>query len=310
MSSANYNQPRLRPYATNPAYWPLLIGLGLLWCLCKLPWSLQYALGCGLGNLLFMLGKRRRHIADTNLRACFPELNDKQRIQLTKAHFRSVGVSLFEFGMAWWASDNTLNRLAHVHGMEHLQQALDKGNGVILLSAHFTCLELAGRLLSLFAPFHIMYRANENPVVEYFMQKNRALHFNKAIRRNDVRNMIKSLKGGHAVWYAPDQNFTQKNSVFVDFFNVPAATNTATSRLAKMSGAAVVPFFPIRRADGRSYDLTILPALEDFPGDNPTDDATRINQLIEEQVRLAPEQYLWVHRRFKSRPEGEHDFYR
>lgn len=220
-----------------------------------------------------------------------------------------MALGFIEFGIAWWASEKSLNNRSTLHGQEYLQAAKNKGNGVILLSAHFTCLELGGRLLSCHEPFNVMYRPNENPVIEYFMQNNRIRHFEKAIRRDDIRNMVKSLKAGNLVWYASDQNFTQKNSVFADFFNVPAATNTATSRLARLSGAAVVPFFAIRKPDGKGYDLNILPALEDFPSEDPAQDAIKINQIIEAQVRKAPEQYLWVHRRFNSRPDGRSDFY-
>lgn len=220
-----------------------------------------------------------------------------------------MGMSFLEVVSGWWLSERRLKNRVQIHGLEHLQTALDQGNGVILLSAHFTCLEIGGRLLSLFAPFHVMYRSHENPVIEFAMRNNRELHFDKAIPRDNVREMIKSLRHGKAVWYASDQNYGHKNSVFADFFGVPAATNTATSRLAKITGATVIPFFPIRNTAGTGYTLQLLPALENFPSDETISDASRINQLIAEQIRKAPEQYLWVHRRFKDRPEGQKSVY-
>jgi len=220
-----------------------------------------------------------------------------------------MGISFLEVVSGWWLSDRRLKNRVEIYGLEHLQTALDQGNGVILLSAHFTCLEIGGRLLSLYAPFHVMYRSHENPVIELAMRYNRDHHFEKAIPRDNVREMIKSLKQGKAVWYASDQNYGHKNSVFADFFDVPAATNTATSRLAKITGATVIPFFPIRNSSGTGYTLNLLPPLDHFPTDDPIVDASRINRLIADQIRKAPEQYLWVHRRFKDRPAGEKNVY-
>lgn len=220
-----------------------------------------------------------------------------------------MGISIMEVVSGWWAPAKRLKKLVTINGLDYLETALNQGTGVILLSAHFTCLEIGGRLLSLYAPFHVMYRSNENPVVEMFMRKNRELHFEKAIPRDNVREMLNSLKQGKAVWYASDQNFGHKNSVFADFFGVPAATNTATSRLAKLSGASVIPFFPVRRPDGKGYDLNLLPPLDNFPSGDALIDAMRINKLIEDQIRKAPEQYLWMHRRFKDRPGGVDNVY-
>jgi KDO2-lipid IV(A) lauroyltransferase len=252
---------------------------------------------------------RRRHIAETNIRLCFPELTPRARARLVRDHFASLGISMLEVAMGWWASERRLRTLGQVQGLEHLQQALAHGKGVILLSAHFTCLELGGRLLALHAPFHVMYRPHENPVLEHVQRSNREAHFERAIPRDDPRAMLRSLKQNKAVWYAPDQNYGHKHSVFAPFFGVPAATSTATARLARVSGAAVVPFFPIRRGDGRGYDLTLLPALEDFPSDDVAADTARINRLIEDHVRKAPEQYLWAHQRFKDRPAGSPALY-
>ena len=181
---------------------------------------------------------------------------------------------------------------------------------MILLSAHFTSLEIGGRLLALRAPFHVLYREHKNPVFESVMRRARERHFEKAIPREDMRGLLRSLKENRAVWYAPDQNYGGEHSVYVPFFGVPAATITTTSRIARISGAAVVPFFPRRLGHGRGYRLILHPPLEDFPGEDPAADAARINRLIEAEIRKAPEQYLWVHRRFKTHPDGKNVLYR
>jgi KDO2-lipid IV(A) lauroyltransferase len=288
----------------HPRFWLTWAGVAILWMLAKLPFPAQLWFGTLLGRLFLAVSKRRRHIASVNLHLCFPELDEAEQEKLLKKHATSIGMSLIEIGMGWWIPEKRLAKLSEIDGLEHLQKALASGKGVILLSAHFTCLEVGGRLLAQHVPFHVMYRSNENPVVEHFMQRNRQTHFEKAIPRDDVRGMLKSLKEGKAVWYAPDQNFGHKNSIFAPFFGVPAATNTATARLARLSGAVVVPFFPKRKEDGSGYQLTLLPPLEDFPSSDIEQDTIRINQLIEQQVRRAPDQYLWMHRRFKDRPEG------
>lgn len=284
-------------------YWPTHIGLGLLWLICHgLPYTAIVRLGKWLGRLVMRVSGRRRHIAETNLTLCFPEQSQEERSELLARHFESLGVGLLTTGMAWWSSDRRLRSLAEIEGLEHLQQVIAMGKGAILLSAHFSDLEMSGRLLSLFHPFAVMYRTHENPVIEQAFRRNRELRFSAAISRGDVRQMIKTLKRNQAVWYAPDQSYSDPNSTLAPFFDVPASTNLGTSRLAKVSGAPVVPFFGYRLAGSQGYRLVILPPLADFPSDDVAADTARINKVIEAAVREAPEQYFWVHRRFKNRP--------
>ncbi len=301
------------PASTLSLFTPRLLltrlGLGLMWCVAQLPFGLQRMLGQGLGWLLRVSARRRRHITRVNLALCFPERSNAQRETLLRAHFQSLGMAIVETAMCWWTPSRRLQPLLQLTGLEHLQAALQAGRGVILLSAHFTTLEIGGRLLSLRTPFHVLYRAHKNPVFEAVMKRAREAHFDTAIARDDMRGMLRSLKANMPVWYAPDQDFGREQAVFVPFFGIPAATLTATSRLARISGAAVVPFFPRRLPDGRGYALELLPALTDFPSADERADAARINTLIEAQVRNTPEQYLWAHRRFKTRPEGEADVY-
>lgn len=294
----------------SPRYWPLWAGIGLLWCLTRLPYRWQLAAGRQLGRFTYRLAKRRRRIANINLKLCFSELDETQRHLLLRRHFESLGMGLLEMLSAWWLPDATLKPLGHIQGLEHLQAALKKGKGVILLSAHFTSLEIGTRFLIMHTAVHATYRPHENPLIEYFMQKSRYIRAEKAIPREAVREMLRSLKQNKPLWFAADQNFGHKNSVFADFFGTPAATNTAASRLAHISGAAVVPFFTQRLESNKGYKVILQPALEQFPSGDTVQDALRMNQLIEAQVREAPEQYLWVHRRFKDRPEGEENVYK
>lgn len=275
-----------------------------------LPYRWQLRLGSALGRLLYLALPSRRRIARINLRLAFPELSEREREHRVRRVFRSAGISVFESGLSWWGSRQRLEPLAHLTGMEHLQAAIRRGRGVILLSAHMTSLEIGGRLLSFHQPFQVMYKRQRNPLFEVVLKRARERHYRRAVQRHDVRGMIRGLKDNMVCWYAPDQDFGRRNSVFVPFFGVPTATVTATSRFAALTGAAVVPFFPRRREDGSGYDLILLPALEGFPSGDELEDTARISRLIEEQVRGAPDQYLWLHRRFRTRPKGEKGLYR
>lgn len=285
------------------------IGLGLLRLGVKLPFRWQLALGRLIGWLAFKLGKRRRYIAARNIELCFPELNAQQQLEMLKRHYENVGISLFEVAQCWWGDAKRLAPLCHIEGLQHLQQAQAEGKGVLLLSAHFTCLEIGGRLLALHHPFAVMYKPQRNPVLESAMRESRATHFQRAIEKTDLRSLVRTLKEGKACWYAPDQDPSYHRAVFANFFGISTATVPAASRIAAMSNAKVLPFFAIRRDDDSGYDLRILPALDNFPGADVESDAQRINTLIEQQVRRAPAQYLWMHRRFKTRPPGQPSLY-
>ncbi len=293
----------------HPRYWLLWIGIGLFWSLIQLPHQWRLTVGRQLGHLVYFFAKRRKQIALKNLKLCFPNLSYTEYQQLLYQHFESLGMGLLEMLSAWWLPDQRLKTLGHIEGLEHLQAALAQGKGVILLSAHFTSLEIGTRFLTMHFPIHATYRPHENPLIEYFMKRSRELRAEKAIARDAVRDMLRSLKTNKLLWFAVDQNYGHKNSVFAPFFGVPAATNTATARIAKMSGASVVPFFTQRLPNNQGYRVILQPALENFPTQDTTQDATCVNHLIEMQTKVAPEQYLWVHRRFKDRPNGEENFY-
>ncbi len=294
----------------HPRYWPTWLALGLLRIFEPLPFAVLVWLGSSLGRLLPLLPLSFVRIARRNLELCLPELSRAERERILVKHFQSVGIGIFETAMSWWSSDARIRKLTRLEGEEHLQAALARGRGAILLSAHFTTLEIGARTLCVRMPTNIMYRPTKNEVLERFLMRNRGRQAKRAIPRDDVRTLITSLKNNEPVWYAPDQSYRKKGAEMVPFFNIPAATNTATSRLARMTGAAVLPYFPERLPGSQGYRMTIQPALDNFPTDNPAEDARTFNALIEAHVRKVPAQYLWIHRRFKGITAGYPDYYK
>jgi Kdo2-lipid IVA lauroyltransferase/acyltransferase len=250
----------------------------------------------------FYLIPIRRHVVFVNLRLCFPEKSEREIRALARAHYDSLALGLFETCLGWWADARRLPSHRLVGG-EHLSEALALGKGVVLLTAHFTTLELCARMMTGYFKFGGLYRDPNNPVLAGVMRGQRERHMAIAVHFNDLKGLIRALRAGHAIWYAPDQGKRTKQTEILPFFGVPAITNTATSKLAEMTGSPVVPYFGRRDADG-SYTLTILPPLDRFPTPDAAADAIRINRLIEEYVRLAPDQYFWVHKRFKARGAG------
>jgi KDO2-lipid IV(A) lauroyltransferase len=292
-----------------PRYWALWLGLALLRLACLLPYRCQLWLGRRLGGLLRRLLPRRRRVAARNLALCFPALDEGAREQLLREHFASLGIALFELGLAWWASERLLDRLVRIEGLEHLLAAQAAGQGVVVLSGHFPAIEFTGRLARRSLPgLAALYRPHENPFIDQLLRRGRE-RAGRLIPKDSMRQLLRALRTGAPVWYAPDQAHRRQHSALVEFFGVPAMTNTALTQLVKLSGARVVPYLPRRRADGSGYDVRILPALEDFPGESPEADALRVNRLFEEHIRLAPDQYYWVHRRFKGRPPPLPDAY-
>lgn len=287
-----------------PRYWPTWLAIMAFWCLTRLPYGIQVWLGRALGRLMYRLVRYRRHITEVNIKLCFPELSEREHTSLVKRNFESMGIAMFEMGMSWWSSERKLKRLVRVEGMENLDKALAQGNGAVLLSAHFTTMEIGGRLLSMFTPFQILYRGHTNAALEYVISHGRNQFGCKAILRDNLLGLRRSLKQNIPVWYAPDQDFGIGKGTFAPFFGIPAATITVTSTLAKMVNSPVVPFVQTRLPGSQGYILKLYPALENFPGESPEMDTRRINEFLEARIREHPEQYLWAHRRFKTRPEG------
>lgn len=300
-------RPGFKSALLHPRYWPMWFGLGLLWLTIRLPYRVLLGLGRLVGWGMYHLMGERREIARINLELCFPQWSQAERDRVLRENFASNGIALFEMAMAWWWPPQRLAKLARIEGLEHLQQAAAEGQGVVLMSLHFTTLEIGAALLGQQATIDGMYREHKNAAFDYVQRRGRERHNADAIavEREDVRSMLKSLRKGRGIWYAPDQDYGRKASVFVPLFGVTAATVTATATFARLGKARVVPFTQTRLPDAQGYLLKVHPPLEDFPAGDETADALRINQWVEQQIEQQPEQYMWVHRRFKTRPEGE-----
>ncbi|HZJ91863.1 MAG TPA: lipid A biosynthesis lauroyl acyltransferase [Thiopseudomonas sp.] len=295
----------------HPRYWLLWFGLALLWLLIQLPYVVLLRLGRALGALMLRFAGSRRHIVTRNIELCFPQLSESERQHLVRENFASTGIAFFEMAMSWWWPKKRLSALVQVQGLEHLQAAQAQEQGVILMAIHFTTLEIGAALLGQQHTIDGMYRAHKNPVFDYVQRRGRERHNAdaQAIKREDVRGMLKVLRQGRAIWYAPDQDYGPKQSLFIPLFGVPAATVTATSKFAKLGRALVVPMTQTRLANGQGYLIKIESPLQNFPGESDEQDCLRINQWIEQAITAHPEQYLWAHRRFKTRPEGEAKLY-
>lgn len=305
------NRSRFEWRFLQPGFWPLWLALGFFWLLVQLPYPVLLWLGRLLGGLMYVFARHRRHIAQRNLELCFPGWSKEKRSNVLKENFASSGIALFEMGMSWWWNKKRLARLLRIEGLEHLQAAQQQGQGVILMAIHFTTLEIGAALLGQLHTIDGMYRAHKNPVFDYVQRRGRERHNEDAIaiEREDIRGMLRQLRDGRAIWYAPDQDYGFKQSIFVPLFGVQAATVTATSKFARLGRAVVVPMQQTRLPHGRGYLIRIEPAWTEFPGEADEADCLRINQWIEQAILAQPEQYLWAHRRFKTRPEGEAKLY-
>ncbi len=305
MSAAKGQRPPL-----TPRYWAAWLGVAVLWLLGRMPQRLALMLARPLGWVMSVAMVRRRRVAERNLERCFPEADRDGQKALIGECFRSLGRTLFEIAWSWSGSDSFLRRLGGVDGIEHVQECVGRGQGVLLVTAHFTCLEIGARLAALrFDRAGAIYRPLRSPVLEWYQNRSRGRYTDALIVKQDMRAAVRFLRSGGVLWYAPDQDFGPKRSVFAPFFGIPAATLVATERLAQLTGCAVIPMFPRYDRQSRKYVVTLYPRLEGFPTGDPVTDLARINALLEQHVRMAPEQYWWIHRRFKTRPEGEPPFY-
>jgi len=294
----------------HPRYWPIWTLYIALRLISYLPYKMQIFIGRKLGSFLKIIAKKRRAIAEKNLQLCFPEWSEDKRREILEKHFQSLGISLFEFGISWWWPDKRMQSIAHIEGLDNLHDALKKGRGVILLAGHFVTLEIISRVLKLHADLHAMYRKNNNKLIDKIIREGREKRCDKLIPHDNLRSMIRSLRSNIPVLYIPDQNFGRKHSIFVPFFGIQTATVPATSRLAEINGAPVVPIIQQRLPNEEGYCLTIEKELDNFPTDDHEQDTIRINRIFEDQIRNNPVDYLWVHRRFKTRPDGETSFYK
>lgn len=299
--------PDLPPPPLSPRTWPGWLAVGLGWTIARWPWWLQRRLGPVLGRALMRLLPSRRRVAEANLRICFPDMDDAARAALLRTNFESLGLGLFEFLRAWWGRLAPVDRGFEISGLEHLEAARADGRGVILVSAHFTTLEVCLRLLCQHIDLGAMYRPHEG-ALEWAVKRGRLRHAKAMFARDELRPAIRHLKQGGVLWFAPDQETRRGESVFVPFFGQPAWSLTSTHQLARLGGAAVLPLFHERLDDGR-YRIEIGAPLDGFPTRDATADTARIMATLEGLIRRRPEQYLWLHQRFKRQPDGSRRLY-
>lgn len=269
-----------------------------------LPYRLQLLIGHIIGCSFYRIAKFRRGIVQTNISLCFPELSVEKQEKLVKDHFQSLGMSIVETAMSWWGNEKKLRKLVTFKGLEYVDKALEQGTGAIMLGAHYTTMEISGRLISLDRDLAVSYQKLRNPLFNHVTINARKRMLHRVFNRDEIRASFRYIKQNHLMWIAADQDAGIENSVFVPFMGYLAATQTVASRMAKITKAPIIPYISRRLSNAQGYAIEFFPPLKNFPGKSLEDDATRTNQLIEEQIKKAPEQYLWVHRRFKTRPEG------
>lgn len=302
--------PRFRASFLHPRYWLTWFGLGVLFLLVQLPYPVLNRLGIWLGRTSMRFLKRRVSITRRNLQLCFPDLPSDQVEARIVSNFESLGMGLLETGMAWFWSDARVKRWFDVSGLHNLKKAQENKKGVLVIGVHFMSLELGGRAMGLCQPMMAMYRPHNNKAME-FVQTWGRMRSNKAmLDRKDLRGMVHALKKGEAVWFAPDQDYGPRGSVFAPLFAVDqAATTSGTFMLARLAKPALVTVVLVRNALGKGYELVIQPELQDYPIDDEMAAAAYMNRVIEKEIMRAPDQYLWLHRRFKTRPAGTPSLY-
>lgn len=302
--------PKFTTALLHPRYWPSWLGVGVLWLVVQLPYPVIYRLGNAIGRLALLLMKRRAQIAYRNLELCFPEKSEAERHQMVVKNFESVGMGVMETGIAWFWSTKRINRWMDASGLEHIRAVQDSGRGVLLIGIHFLTLEMGARMFGIHNPGIGVYRPNDNPVIDWLQTWGRMRSNKDMIDRKDLKGMVRALKNGEIIWYAPDHDYGPRASVFAPLFAVKdAATTSGTWMLAKMSKACVVPFVPRRKPNGKGYELIILEPECDPPLENAEVTAAWMNTIVEKCIMMAPEQYMWLHRRFKTRPEGSPSLY-
>lgn len=284
----------------------------VLYLIQLLPFKLIHLLADAVGTLAYYAVSPRRKVGETNLRLCFPEWSEEERTALLKRHFRHMGKLMLEYGLYWYAPAERLRRLVRYQDKHHLDNALAAGEKVILLYPHFTAFEMAVYTLNQDVPLTSMYSHQKNKALDEQILKGRHRYNNVFLlgRTDGLRAIIKQLRKSDAPFlYLPDQDFGRNDSIFVPFFGIATATITGLSRIAAMTGAKVIPAIPTREADN-TVTLRFYPAWENFPSEDAEADTRRMNEFIEARVREQPEQYFWLHKRFKTRPEGEESVYR
>lgn len=295
----------------SPRYWPTWIALAFLWLISWLPLPLTRPLAWGFGTLLYWLHGARRRVVQINIDCCFSELSPRARRKIVKQHFRALGQTPFDSAIAWWAPAWRLRRLARLHGREHFDRALRDKRNVILLAPHFLALDVGGIRVCMDTPIVSVFRHPKNLAIRLVMEHGRTCRGVRLVEYNKpFTALVRAVKAGQPLYYLPDQDPGRRNAVFAPFFGMPTATFSVLGRLAEMTDAVVIPCISVQRPWGLGYDITFFPPLDNFPSGDALADTTRMNAEIEKAARRWPAQYFWVHKRFKTRPEGEVDFYK
>jgi len=290
---------------THIRYWPTWIGIFLLFILAWTPFAVRMKAGELLGMLTYWLAKERRYITQVNIALCFPRLSEQEQQALVLKSFRENGIGLIETATGWVRKTGAFKDQTTLIGLDKLEEARDKGKGILLIGAHYSILDFGANLLSLFHPFGVTYRPHRNALFDAFMLRGRLSNCNGVFDRNDIRGAFRHLKKGNTLWYAPDQDYGADHAVFAPFFGHTAATITAASRFAAINNS---PTFLVRqhRIEGTpQYEIEFIPFPDSFPGDDDVADACLINTMIEKAIRQYPAQYLWMHKRFKTQPGGK-----
>ena len=292
-----------------PRYWLSWLVVAFAWSLAKLPGSLQRSLSRGLAKLLMKTKNSRVSTIRRNIELCFPDLSNQQQSALAEKNLASSILLIFDFLDTVWASPEAINKRGEVIGEAHLQQALASGKPLILLSGHSTAFPLAFARLSQSQPFHAVYRPMDNPVFESRFYQKAARKFPiTIISRRRIPRILKQLKSQGVVSIVPDQDLGKKSGAFIPFFGIQAATITAVPRYAEFAGANVLPYNMYREEGGR-YRIEIEAALKNYPSGDDVADTQRWSDWLENSIRKQPEDYFWLHKRFKTRPEGEQKIY-
>lgn len=300
--------PPFQKQFLHPKYWMLWIGLGVFKLILCLPYPILVKIGLALGKLFASLGfgKRRMRIARRNLELCFPDYSAEKIEKLVQENMKSVGMAIIETGMAWFWSDKRILKWSKIEGVEYLKQQ-GSDTGILLVGIHFLTLELGARIIGLHHQGIGIYRPNDNPLLDWLQYRGR-IRSNKAmIDRKDLREMIRALKAGETIWYAPDHDYGRRNSVFVPFFAVNETCTTGGTYMLLRSApnTVVIPFSPIRNADYSGYTIKISPVVDFSQCENEIDTAVLMNKVVEREIMNAPAQYMWLHRRFKTRPHEQ-----
>lgn len=294
-------------YFLGPKYWVTWLGIGGIYVAALIPLFLRVPLAKAFSTALFFFAKSRRHVAETNIRLCFPDLPPKKQRILVRRVFLSTTLSLFETAHAWCFPNNKPK--VTFEGLEHVEAAKETGKGILLTGGHFAPLDMGGVLVENLLAFHTVYRKHDNALFNYFMTHARERYSAATVARKDIKGMLRVLQQGKVLWYAPDQDYGRKASIFIPFFGIETATITMTSKLAKAGKATVLPIWVSRTADYRGFHVKFF-APHPIPSGDDVEDAKHYTKWLETQILKFPDQYLWLHKRFKTRPKGEKSLYK